>query len=262
MYILFELSELFNMAKKMAEMMPIADKLAKDEIPMAVAAVTTKAVDDAVSAVDPVFQIISKINPQNLVAVGDSAAKILDSTGKATGEIIDATGRLVMSTGLVVGSLVKGTTEIINTAGKVIGNISEDAFKTLSKIGVKAIGTVGDVVDTVIKQNSQTERALIKAGAGVVNNVVNKGTKLAVKLLDDHHETTTLKNKEKFIKSMVIICAIVVVIIIFIVVIAVTSSQPKKMTNGSIVHFEPNYNPENQSSFDEKCYKYYDKLMI
>ena len=33
------------------------------------------------------------------------------------------------------------------------------------------------------------------------------------------------------------------------------------MTNGS-VHFEPNYNPEQQSSFDEKCYKYYDKLMI
>ena len=244
------------MAKRMAETQSIAAELAKDGIPVA-----TKVVDDTVSAIDPVFQLISKINPKNLAALGEGAAKILDSTGKATGDIIDATGRLVMSTGLVVGSLVKGTTEIIDTAGKVIGNISEDAFKTLSKIGVKAIGVVGEVVDTTIKELGHTARVFAKAGKDVINNTVDKGTSLINKTLQYHHETTTLKNKEKFIKSIVIICAIVVVIIIVIVVIAVISSAPKKMTNGS-VHFEPNYNPEQQSSFDEKCYKYYDKLMI
>ena len=240
----------------MAETQSIAAELAKDGIPVA-----TKVVDDTVSAIDPVFQLISKINPKNLAALGEGAAKILDSTGKATGDIIDATGRLVMSTGLVVGSLVKGTTEIIDTAGKVIGNISEDAFKTLSKIGVKAIGVVGEVVDTTIKELGHTARVFAKAGKDVIKNTVDKGASLVSQGLRDHHETTTLKNKEKFIKSIVIICAIVVVIITIIVVIAVISSAPKKMTNGS-VHFEPNYNPEQQSSFDEKCYKYYDKLMI
>ena len=244
------------MAKRMAETQSIAAELAKDGIPVA-----TKVVDDTVSAIDPVFQLISKINPKNLAALGEGAAKILDSTGKATGDIIDATGRLVMSTGLVVGSLVKGTTEIIDTAGKVIGNISEDAFKTLSKIGVKAIGVVGEVVDTTIKELGHTARVFAKAGKDVIKNTVDKGASLVSQGLRDHHETTTLKNKEKFIKSIVIICAIVVVIITIIVVIAVISSAPKKMTNGS-VHFEPNYNPEQQSSFDEKCYKYYDKLMI
>ena len=244
------------MAKNMAETKSIAAELLKDGIPVA-----TKVVDDTVSAVDPVFQLISKINPKNLAALGEGAAKILDSTGKATGDIIDATGRLVMSTGLVVGSLVKGTTEIIDTAGKVIGNISEDAFKTLSKIGVKAIGVVGEVVDTTIKELGHTARVFAKAGKDVINNTVDKGASLVSQELRDHHETMTLKNKEKFIKSVVIICAIVVVIITIIVVIAVISSAPKKMTNGS-VHFEPNYNPEQQSSFDEKCYKYYDKLII
>lgn len=250
------LLHLLNMAKRMAETQSIAAELAKDGIPVA-----TKVVDDTVSAIDPVFQLISKINPKNLAALGEGAAKILDSTGKATGDIIDATGRLVMSTGLVVGSLVKGTTEIIDTAGKVIGNISEDAFKTLSKIGVKAIGVVGEVVDTTIKELGHTARVFAKAGKDVINNTVDRGASLVSQGLRDHHETTTLKNKEKFIKSIVIICAIVVVIITIIVVIAVISSAPKKMTNGS-VHFEPNYNPEQQSSFDEKCYKYYDKLMI
>lgn len=250
------LLHLLNMAKRMAETQSIAAELAKDGIPVA-----TKVVDDTVSAIDPVFQLISKINPKNLAALGEGAAKILDSTGKATGDIIDATGRLVMSTGLVVGSLVKGTTEIIDTAGKVIGNISEDAFKTLSKIGVKAIGVVGEVVDTTIKELGHTARVFAKAGKDVIKNTVDKGASLVSQGLRDHHETTTLKNKEKFIKSIVIICAIVVVIITIIVVIAVISSAPKKMTNGS-VHFEPNYNPEQQSSFDEKCYKYYDKLMI
>lgn len=250
----------------MAETKSIAAELLKPEIeiPMAVKAigsVATNAVDDTVSAVDPAFQLISKINPQNLAALGEGAAKILDSTGKATGDIIDATGRLVMSTGLVVGSLVKGTTEIIDTAGKVIGNISEDASKALSKIGVKAIGVVGKVVDTGIKELGHTARAFAKAGKDVINNTVDKGASLATIAIEGHYGYKKEQNKEKLIKSIVIICAIVVVIIIIIVVIAVTSSAPKKMTNGS-VHFEPNYNPEQQSSFDEKCYKYYDKLMI
>ena len=79
------------MAKNMAETKSIAAELLKDGIPVA-----TKVVDDTVSAVDPVFQLISKINPKNLAALGEGAAKILDSTGKATGDIIDATGRVVM----------------------------------------------------------------------------------------------------------------------------------------------------------------------
>jgi hypothetical protein len=248
------------MAKPAPEMQSIADKLTKNEIPMAVKAVATTAVNDAVSAADPIFQLINKINPQNLAALGESSAKIFDSTGKAAGVIIDATGRLVMSTGEVIGSLVKGTTEIINTTGTLIGNISKEALQKLSEIGVKAMGEIGGVVDTVIKENSQTARALIKDATGVVNNVVDKGSNLVSIALKDHHQTTLQKDKEKFIKTIVIICAIVVVIIIIIIVIAVT--QPKKMTNGSTVHFEPNYNPEQQSSFDEKCYKYYDKLMI
>ena len=255
-------------------------KNAASNVTKNVAADVATVATDAIGAADPLFQLIGQINPQNLAAVGDSAAKILDSTGKATGAIIDATGRLVTSAGVVVGSLVKGTTEIINTAGTVIGNISKEALNTLNKIGVKAIGTVGKVIDTLIIQNSKTARALAKAaedvittgekqigksyrdtvnqGAGVVNNAVNKHYTYKT----EQNQSKELTTKTNALKWIVGVVSCVVIIIVVIIVIAVTSS-PKKMTNkmSTGVYFEPNYNPETQSNFDEKGYRYY-SLMI
>lgn len=241
-----------------AEMIPIADKLAKDEIPIAVKATGSIAgiVEKGAEMSDPIYQLIKQgLTPANIGVVVGAAAPILTATGAATGVIINATGNLVDKVGNIIGKISSNATHILTSTGKEIGSIAKETVKSLATAfttaGVALIGAWSTVATKFMSEVGESYRTTVSEAGNTVRTVVDK-----------HYETETLKNKEKFIKSIVIICAIVVVIIIIIVVIAVTSSPPKKMTNGSIVHFEPNYNPEKQSSFDEKCYKYYDKLMI
>lgn len=253
-----------------------AAKKVEDALPVAAI------VGDVAGDIDPIGPLIQKINPENITALSNGIAKITLDAGTATSVIMDATGRLINSSGKVIGSLVKGTTQIVDTTGKVVTNISEETLKTLKDLGVKAVGVVGKAVDTAIKAGSEVAKAAIQefgetaktainAGAGVINNAVNKGAGVINNAVDKGASVVTVgiesmkartiaNDRNKMIKW--IVGAVVVAIIIIVVI--VEASKPKKMTNNmsTPVEFDQNYNPESQSCFTEKEYKYYNELAI
>jgi hypothetical protein len=240
-------------------------KAVKNDLPVAAV------VGDVAGDIDPIGPLIQKINPENITALSNGASKILLDAGTATSVIMDATGRLINSSGEVIGSLVKGTTEIINNAGKVVTNISDEALKRFEKLGVKAIGVVGKSVDTLIKESSETARIAVKEfgetartgirnAANVIQDAMDKGANVINTGITSLKERTIANDRNKMIKW--IVGAVLVVIIIITVIVFAT--RPKKMTNNmsTPLVFDQNYNPEAQSHFTEKEYKYYNELVI
>ena len=212
---------------------------------------------------DPIYQLIKDgLTPANIGAVVGSVAPILDKAGEATGVIINATGNLVDKVGNIIGKISSNATHILTSTGKEIGSIAKETVKSLANAftteGVALIGAWSNVATKFMSEVGESYRSTVTETGNTVRKAIEWHYGYKNKQIESK-ETTTKANAIKFI---VIACLVVVVIITIIVVIAVTSSAPKKMTNGSMVHFEPNYNPEQQSSFDEKCYKYYDKLII
>ena len=247
-----------------------AVKKVENNIPMAT--LVGNVVGDVAGDIDPIGPLIQKINPENITALSKGVAKIVIDTGTATSVIMDATGRLINNAGAVVGSLVKGTTEIISTAGTVIGNISKESLNTLKAMGIKAMGEVGKVVDTAIKAGSEIAKEVVKEYGDVLKTGINqvgesyrdtvdKGSDVAKSGISGIVSAYQTKKKADTIKSIAkyALIAIVVIAVIIIIVVLITS-KPKKMTNNMSTPM--NFNPEAQSYFTEREYKYYNELVI
>jgi hypothetical protein len=239
-------------------------------------------VGDVAGDIDPIGPLIQKINPENIKALSKGIAKIVidtgtatsaivNATGNATSVIMDATGRLINNAGAVVGSLVKNSTEVINTAGNVIATISAESLKTLKAIGITGMGVVGKVVNEFIKAGSETAKEVIKEYGKIAEDAINAASDVAKTGIttfgdvwknssNNRTNLSEFKVRAALNKSLVgyIVIGVIVLAVIIAIVVGATV-RPKKMTNNMSIpmNFDHNYDPEAQSCFTEREYKYY-----
>jgi hypothetical protein len=230
------------------ELKSIADEFSKSELP--VAAVAVSAVEKGAEMADPIYQVLKQtLTPANIGKVIDQAVPIINAATKTVVGTITATGDIVSSLGTVVGKISDDATKIISKDGVALCKVAKEAIKDISdnfaKVGIALIGAWS----TSVKELGKTVRDVVDKTA----NVVEKG-------LDTYSNTKRMNT----IKSIVKYAIIGVIVVAIIIVIAVVATRPKKMTNNmsTPIEFDQNYNPEAQSCFTEKEYKYYNELVI
>jgi hypothetical protein len=223
------------------ELKSIADEFSKSELP--VAAVAVSAVEKGAEMADPIYQVLKNVlTPENIGKVIDQAVPIINEATKAVVGTITATGTIVSSLGTVVGKISDDATKIISKDGVELCRVAKEAIKDISnnfaKVGIALIGAWS----TSVKELGKTVRTA----------------------LDDAKEVYETGKKANTTKSIVKYAIIGVIVVAIIIVIAVVATRPKKMTNNmsTPLEFDQNYNPEAQSCFTEKEYKYYNELVI